>query len=126
MIQTDLARTYPNQLAIQSLDQNLKTKSHFLVACWLAYTSIVLFFIYVMNDNSLAIKIGVSLFILCFIVTFKKVKFTANDYYSLPASKSDLAIHNCIYCGHDQVETKKSLFYSSYYCPQCKEYLYSE
>ncbi len=126
MSDTNLEKKYPSPSALQSLEIILKIKSNFLVACWLIYTSIVLFFMYVMDDNPFAMKVGIILFIMCFFISYKKAKFTSKDYYSLPTSKNDLAIHNCVYCGHDEIEVKQSLFYKSNYCKQCQEYLYSE
>lgn len=118
--------TYPNPNAINSLDLILKQKANFVVACWLTYTCIILFMFYVMNEKINTFTVGIPLFFVFFIICYKKASFKSKDYYSLPGSKIELAIHKCVYCGNDEIKTEKSLILKVHRCSRCQEFLYSE
>lgn len=126
MTEKVITETYPNQAALQSLDLVLKKKSELLVIFWLSYISLLVFVYYVLNQRELIFKIGIPLFIIYFIISYKKSSFKSKDYYSLPASKTDLAIHKCIYCGNDEIKTEQILLTKVHRCEQCKEFLYTE
>jgi hypothetical protein len=118
--------TYPNQSALKSLDLILNRKANFLVACWLTYTCIVLFMFYVVNDKINTFTIGIPLFFIFFLISYKMASFKNKDYYSLPTSKTDLGIHKCVYCGDEKIEISKVLFIKVHRCEQCQEFLYTE